>query len=341
MTSDASHQSPLDREISLQLAADRTETGLSLSGAVRTRFLAALDGLLGAVLDVPTAYLEAAAARRRRRTELDERLILEAGATLSRIASNDDGAQAALLENALGRQARIILNRRRVVEAACKELEQPSRPALARLPSEDDGCIPPQNDPAALEDDWLDVFATYVDRASTDRMQKLWGAILAGQIRAPGAFSLPTLRIISELDQHTAEHFSEFCRYAYQDGLIPRAAFLPVNVATFLQDHGLVSPVLPLSSVDFEIGDNGRVEIALSDLAVITHVADEKKTIRMYCFSLSRSGQELARILPIADPEHVLEAVASALRRELGDPPPDIHLMRRTVSSGYEAVKPL
>lgn len=60
----------------------------------------------------------------------------------------------------------------------------------------------------APDDDWMNSFMRFAEDASSERLQDLFGRILAGQILHPGAFGLATLRTLSELDQNLANDFT-------------------------------------------------------------------------------------------------------------------------------------
>jgi hypothetical protein len=68
----------------------------------------------------------------------------------------------------------------------------------------------PEAETTKPDDDWLNMFARHAQEASSDRMQDMWSKILAGQLRKPNAFSLPTLRFVSELDEATALLFEKW-----------------------------------------------------------------------------------------------------------------------------------
>ncbi len=70
------------------------------------------------------------------------------------------------------------------------------------------------------EDDWLNVFARYAEDASSERSQRLWGQVLAGEYRVPGSVSLRTLRLLSELDQQTADDFEQVVGHVTGDFIL-------------------------------------------------------------------------------------------------------------------------
>lgn len=58
------------------------------------------------------------------------------------------------------------------------------------------------------EDDWMNSFARFAEDASSERMQDMFSRLLAGEIVRPGAYSVATMRTISEMDQELATDFS-------------------------------------------------------------------------------------------------------------------------------------
>ena len=61
---------------------------------------------------------------------------------------------------------------------------------------------------ASPEDDWMNSFTRFAEDASSEKLQDLFGRILAGQIVRPGSFSQSTMRAVAELDQSIAADFS-------------------------------------------------------------------------------------------------------------------------------------
>jgi hypothetical protein len=64
-------------------------------------------------------------------------------------------------------------------------------------------------EPAPPDDDWMNSFMRFAEDASSERLQQLFGRILAGEVVTPGSFATATLRAVSELDQSIATDFSE------------------------------------------------------------------------------------------------------------------------------------
>lgn len=60
-----------------------------------------------------------------------------------------------------------------------------------------------------VEEDWSAAFFDYAKHISSEQMQELWARLLAGEIQAPGAFSLRTLSIVSQLRKAEADQFAQ------------------------------------------------------------------------------------------------------------------------------------
>ena len=70
--------------------------------------------------------------------------------------------------------------------------------ALVSAAAELDGDVqePPDR---RVDDDWLLRWRESAGRVSSEKLQDLWGKVLAGEVKSPGAFSAPDARILEEL----------------------------------------------------------------------------------------------------------------------------------------------
>lgn len=108
-------------------------------------------------------------------------------------AASDPELVQATLQTLLPSHLRKHANKERVVEAAAEELGQQAEAGE------------PPNGTAEVEEDWLNSFERFAEDASSERLQRLWGRVLAGEIKRKGSFSKRTLRFIAELDQDMAQ----------------------------------------------------------------------------------------------------------------------------------------
>ncbi|UVK51985.1 DUF2806 domain-containing protein [Mesorhizobium sp. AR02] len=163
-----------------------------------------------------------------------------------------------------------------------------------------------------LDEDWLNLWGSYAEKASSESMRMWWGRILAGEVRQPGAFSRRTLRIASELDKDTAEVFAG----AIQRRLPPRFLVDP-RVETKPGSLRIPQGDLP----GFDLLDNaGLIEMTGSLGVTMTFQAPAGVLVKLEVgpfvlqmqqspglkisirgFNLTHTGMELAALQP---PDH-------------------------------------
>ena len=181
-------------EVSVRAAI--TDSNLSLSA--QSRAVSTLDRLLGGFLGIPAAWLERVEERMRNRARR-ESIIQEAAALRMKTAIlNDQEIAATVADMALSSRLTPIVNKIRVAELAVGELSDNARDDEAPAGEQEEG---------GFDQDWLNHFGSYAEKASSEAVRRLWARVLAGQIRCTGSFSLSSLRLLSELDQRMATTF--------------------------------------------------------------------------------------------------------------------------------------
>lgn len=76
---------------------------------------------------------------------------------------------------------------------------------------------PVENQP--VDEDWTTRFINITQDVSTEEMQRLWGKILAGEIKQPGSYSLRTMELLKNITKKEAETFMKVCDLAiYSNG---------------------------------------------------------------------------------------------------------------------------
>ncbi len=114
----------------------------------------------------------------------------------------------------------------------------------------DDTQTPPTRD---IDEDWLFSWREYAGKVSAEDLQKLWGSVLAGEVKSPGKYSIRTLECLKTLSKPEAEMISKVASYVI-DGCVARtqSAYLDskgLHFSTFLmlQELGILSGVEVLS----------------------------------------------------------------------------------------------
>ena len=109
-----------------------------------------------------------------------------------------------------------------------------------------DSQIPPER---SIDEDWLFTWRDFAGKVSTEDLQRLWGSILAGEVKSPGSFSIRTLESLRGLSKADAEQISQLARYVLEGCIISSQSQhlethgMPFSKLLEMQDLGLLSGV--------------------------------------------------------------------------------------------------
>ena len=166
----------------------------------------------------------------------------------------------------------------------------------------DDALEPPNK---KIDDDWLYRWRDYAGDVSAEAMQHLWGKILAGELKAPGSFSLRSLDFLRNLSQDEATAIERLSQFAVEDvvwrgdRLLLDAGGLEFATLLAMQELGVVSGVEALGlertwksndTVGFirPLRSNGKVLIVRHD--------DPKKELKLQVYLLTAIGRQILRL---------------------------------------------
>lgn len=192
----------LDTELSV--SGQLTESGLKLGA--KSRAVAAIDRLLGGIIDIANAPLENIAKRSRAKGEADVAAIRRAGEMRLELLDQDPATAQRIYDQHLKVIGRRHQNKVAVAQIAVEDLTR-------QPPSEEESA----SGADALDSGFMDRFERYADDATTDQLRERWGRILAAEIRKPGTFSAKVLRVIDELEPATATLFEDLCEHRLGD----------------------------------------------------------------------------------------------------------------------------
>lgn len=158
---------------------------------------------------------------------------------------------------------------------------------------------PPTRD---IDEDWIFMWREYAGKVSTEDLQKLWGSVLAGEVKAPGRYSIRTLEFLKSLSKPEAEMISRLASYVI-DGRVARAqaAYLDSKGMDFekllmMQDLGVVSGVEAIGlATTYSSGDKGKflkAFVSHNKVLVVEH-NDPTKTLRFGCYMLTAVGRQI------------------------------------------------
>lgn len=161
----------------------------------------------------------------------------------------------------------------------------------------------PQQPPSReIEYDWLFAWREYAGRVAAEDLQRLWGSVLAGEVKSPGKYSMRTLEFLKTLSKAEAEVISKLARYAI-DGRIARGqmAYLETQGINFglllgMQEMGVVSGVeaVGLNTTYKSLVEGKFIKALLSNgkVLIVEH-DDPQKTLQLEVYLLTSVGIQI------------------------------------------------
>ncbi|HEX8579112.1 MAG TPA: DUF2806 domain-containing protein [Allosphingosinicella sp.] len=325
----AEEEDILAREV--VIGARLEENGIALRA--KSRAVAALDRLVGSLLDLPTAFFEGHARKRRLKAEIEERLRRVQFEIAERRLGELTGSGDQLLLDVLQDKARRQTNLAGVAVEAIDALQ--ALPKSPNHPSDGTASFETASDrnsgagaaghsgageeAAEIDDDWMNQFARFAEDASSERLQQVWGRVLAGEINRPGTFSRHTLRFIAELDQETARN----CEFAASRAI---GTFIPktdewnsgqgLQIGLDLQRLGLIEGIGTFGlNQNFTVGAGGSVGVLGRKYALDLNGEPGTK-VSVEAVMLTRMGREVFSLLDTSDEVAAMEALADRFAKE-------------------------
>ncbi len=295
-----------------KVSISATITDSSLSVSAKSRAVSAIDRLLGGFLGIPAAWLERVEERIRDQTDRDSMIQQAAANRMETAIENDQEISAVVADIALSSRLKPIANKIRVAELAVDELSG-NATGLDGPTNGDDG--------GQVDQDWLNHFASFAERASSEDVRHLWAKVLAGEIRRTSSFSLSSLRLLSELDQPMATTFQQAVQYRCNNEFIlkPKIEELQgtrLSAMSFLEEVGLIQSINAIGGISKTLNPNsdGIASIHEQDLVL---VMETTKKAELPIIPLTRSGREIASILPPVNPLATLELIGKEIMDQM------------------------
>ena len=165
----------------------------------------ALGQLCSAAVDVPVAFLEGVAAEKRALTEARTSLVKE---NAGQIAEKMDVSPEYVHKAEIKFAQKIVKEQINLDKTCAVTMEELQQSDLGTSTGSDSGSGVGEK---IISDDFLNSFEEEARHKSSEEMQLLFGRILAGEIRKPGAFSIRTLKVLGEVEQGVAILFKRVC----------------------------------------------------------------------------------------------------------------------------------
>ena len=169
------------------------------------------------LMKVPNAYIDGMAAEIKATSDARVAVTKATGKTLAKSIEVDRSLAAIATATNASRILRQQVNAAQVLQYAAGEVKLEDSTEVAAEPEE-------------ISEDWLNAFEREAVDMSSEHMQRLFGKILAGEIKRPKSYSIRTVRLMAQLDNHAAELFRLLCSMSCSFKAEPGDAFVDSRV---------------------------------------------------------------------------------------------------------------
>ncbi|MHB1939150.1 MAG: DUF2806 domain-containing protein [Acidobacteriaceae bacterium] len=195
--------------------------------------------------------------------------------------------------------------------------------------------LPETVSPDPVSPDWRRKFFLEAENICDIDLQFLWGKVLAGEVAAPGTFSLRTLDTLRQLSRAEAELFQRACALAMSDGWIALPTPSPASLSPFgitfddllsLKDAGLLLNAEQLV-VEYLVEKSGSREHvpepsklrSLSNNGVSIRLAHTPqslhKDLQIPAVVFTKAGKELQRLVEPHETSDYLHTLGHTFRQ--------------------------
>lgn len=154
--------------------------------------------------------------------------------------------------------------------------------------------------------DWVTRFFDSVSDVSSEDMQRIWGKILAGEVKQPGSFSLRTLETVRNMSQKDAELFMKVVpflvstnseRSISSDDTLLEKYGLSYGIIMILSECGLINSSTFLT-LNLHITKEKDCIICTSErIALLRSIGNKSHEISFGAYTLTRVGRDLFSIV--------------------------------------------
>ena len=176
-----------------------------------------------------------------------------------------------------------------------------------------------------VEQGWINRFFDSVADISDEDLQKLWGKVLAGEIKQPKSYSLRTLETLKNLSKHEGELFQKIAPYILREGnncfLLSNSEILNKYNIQYkeimqLDECGLINSGASVSLTISLSNSNNADIFNKSYMLSLESLSSSITQIAIGDYALTRAGIELYSILDISSNSDIIYDVAKMIEKK-------------------------
>lgn len=170
-----------------------------------------------------------------------------------------------------------------------------------------------------VDHDWAARFFNDVQDVTSEKMQRIWAKILAGEVESPGRTSLHTLSILKNMTQNDAKLFEQLCQFVIANDILNNKEytngipeFPDFDDFLMMESYGLLSNITGIAR-SVNSASNSHVFFEETMAYRISRIDQDPIKIDFPVIALSPQGSELYRMVPSTMNEDYLTAFAKFL----------------------------
>jgi hypothetical protein len=172
--------------------------------------------------------------------------------------------------------------------------------------------------------DWLHRWRAAAAEVSSDVLQTLWGRVLAGEMRNPGAFSLRTVDFLRNLSKKEAENIEHLSQYLMGEAIyrgdpeLLKSEGLNFGFLQGMADLGVIATAMEGVENTYKSSRADVFEKVLpfkNRLLLITH-GDPTRALVLPVYLVTELGREVARLSAVPPSERYIQAVGCAIQAQ-------------------------
>jgi Protein of unknown function (DUF2806) len=180
----------------------------------------------------------------------------------------------------------------------------------------------PEND---IDPDWLYRWRDHAGSVSSEQLQAIWGRILAGELKSPGAYSYRLLEFVKNLTKEEANLIEAISPFVITDfvarnqGSFLEKAGIAFGVLLELQDLGILSgaEALGLSKTFKSHSEQKFVNILLChNKGLLIEHSDPKKTFSVEAYIVTSLGRQVIRLGKFSPNEDYLREIGKQIKNQ-------------------------
>ena len=184
---------------------------------------------------------------------------------------------------------------------------------------EGDAQAPPDR---TVDDDWLFRWRNSASKVSSEKLQTLWGRVLAGEVKSPGSFSLRVMEFLKTLSQEEARWIEKLAPFVIDGSFVFSGSqdLLESEGISFvhlveLQDLGIITQASKGLRTSIPIPKSGRGLLSHNRVLVVTPKA-EKANLGLDAYRLTSLGSQVLRLGSFTAHETYFRSVGKEIKRQ-------------------------